>query len=55
MMVARWFDRITHAPLSEVTQNTKVISLDSAFWRNVIETTGQPAKFDGESPAAQLR
>jgi hypothetical protein len=29
-------------PLSAVTSGRKLISLDSAFWRNVVDATGQP-------------
>jgi 6-phosphofructokinase 1 len=42
MVVGLWLARFTHVPLSAVTSGRKLISLDSAFWRNVVDATGQP-------------
>ena len=43
MVVGLWLGRFTHVPLSAVTSGAKVISLDSTFWRNVVDATGQPS------------
>ena len=43
MVVGLWLGRFTHVPLSAVTSGRKVISLDSTFWRNVVDATGQPS------------
>jgi len=42
MVVGLWLGRFTHVPLAMVTRGRKVISLDDAFWRNVVDATGQP-------------
>ena len=42
--VGLWLGQRTHVPLSAVTQGRNVISLDSPLWRNVVESTGQPAR-----------
>jgi 6-phosphofructokinase 1 len=44
MVLGLWMNRFTHVPLSAVTAVRKTISLDSSFWRNVIDATGQPAR-----------
>jgi 6-phosphofructokinase 1 len=41
-MIGSWLNQVTHVPLAAVTGERKVISLDSSFWRNVVEATGQP-------------
>jgi 6-phosphofructokinase 1 len=43
MVVGLWLNRFTHVPLHAATSRRKTISLDSAFWRSVVNTTGQPA------------
>ena len=43
MVVGLWLGRFTHVPLAAVISGSKVISLDSTFWRNVVDSTGQPA------------
>ncbi len=43
LVVGVWLNRFTYLPLSAVTSGRKVISPDSAFWRSVVESTGQPA------------
>jgi len=43
MVVGLWLGRFTHVPLSAVTSGRKVISMDSSFWRNVVDATGQPS------------
>jgi 6-phosphofructokinase 1 len=42
MVVGYWAGRFTYVPLAAVVTGRKVISPDSAFWRSVIEATGQP-------------
>ncbi len=42
MLVGSWMNRFVHVPLALATSGKKVISLDSSFWRNVVDTTGQP-------------
>ena len=42
MVVGLWLNRFTHVPLTAATQGRKNVSLDSALWRNVVDTTGQP-------------
>jgi 6-phosphofructokinase 1 len=42
VMLGTWLNKLTHVPLSAVITGRKVISLDSSFWRNVVEATGQP-------------
>lgn len=43
LVVGMWMGRFTHVPLSAVTAIRKRIQLDSQFWRNVVDATGQPA------------
>ncbi|MCK5798323.1 MAG: ATP-dependent 6-phosphofructokinase [Deltaproteobacteria bacterium] len=43
MVVGMWMNRFTHVPLSAATTSRKTISLDSQFWRTVVDATGQPA------------
>ena len=43
MAVGLWLNHFTHVPLEVITTGRKLISLDGAFWRNVIDTTGQPS------------
>ncbi|MBI2519263.1 MAG: ATP-dependent 6-phosphofructokinase [Bdellovibrio sp.] len=43
MVVGLWLGRFTYVPLTAVTVGRQVISPDSTFWRNVLESTGQPA------------
>jgi 6-phosphofructokinase 1 len=42
MVVGLWLNRFTHVPLTAATKGRKNVSLDSALWRNVVDTTGQP-------------
>ncbi|MFH1808129.1 MAG: ATP-dependent 6-phosphofructokinase [Pseudomonadota bacterium] len=44
MVMGLWLNRFTHVPLRAVCAGTKRIDLDSSFWRNTIEATGQPRK-----------
>ena len=50
MVVGLWGGRTTHVPLTAATGQQKVISLDSSFWQNVMEVTGQPAIFGKRCP-----
>ncbi len=43
MAVGLWHNLFTHVPLSAINTGRKLISLDGTFWRNVIDTTGQPS------------
>jgi 6-phosphofructokinase 1 len=43
LVIGYWLGRFTYVPLSAVIVGRKVISTDSAFWRSVVEATGQPA------------
>lgn len=43
LVVGLWLNRFTYLPLSAVTAGRKVISPDGAFWRSVVDSTGQPA------------
>jgi len=45
MMISSWLNRVTHVPLQSVTKGRNKISLDSSFWRNVVNSTGQPPVF----------
>ncbi|MCB9555629.1 MAG: ATP-dependent 6-phosphofructokinase [Deltaproteobacteria bacterium] len=42
LLIGLWMNRRTHVPLPAVVGRHKRISLDGSFWRNVVETTGQP-------------
>jgi 6-phosphofructokinase 1 len=42
VVIGYWAGRFTYVPLGAVVTGRKVISPDSAFWRSVIEATGQP-------------
>ncbi len=42
VVIGYWAGRFTYVPLTAVITGRKVISPDSAFWRSVIEATGQP-------------
>jgi 6-phosphofructokinase 1 len=48
MVVGLWLNRFTHVPLSAVTRGRKQISLDSALWRNVVDSTGQPLRLSAQ-------
>jgi 6-phosphofructokinase 1 len=41
-VVGLWLSNFTHVPLVAATTGRKHISADSALWRNVVDTTGQP-------------
>ncbi|MBI5490532.1 MAG: ATP-dependent 6-phosphofructokinase [Deltaproteobacteria bacterium] len=43
MVVGLWGGLFTHVPLAAATSGRNVISTDSAFWRSVVESTGQPS------------
>ena len=43
LVVGLWLNRFTYVPLSAVTAGRKVISPDGAFWRSVVDSSGQPA------------
>ncbi|MFH1131189.1 MAG: ATP-dependent 6-phosphofructokinase, partial [Pseudomonadota bacterium] len=49
MVVGLWHNRLIHIPLVAAATGRKQISLDSTFWRNVVETTGQPALLSTKS------
>jgi len=42
MVVGLWGGLFTHVPLVAATSGRNTISTDSAFWRSVVESTGQP-------------
>ena len=42
MLVGFWQGRFTHVPLPLATSERKMISPESALWRNVLAATGQP-------------
>jgi len=44
LMVGTWLNYLTHVPLAAVVTGRKTISLDSSFWRNVVDATGQPRR-----------
>lgn len=43
MVVGLWCGNFTHVPLAAIVDGRKNISLDSYFWLNVVEATGQPS------------
>ncbi|MBW1991288.1 MAG: ATP-dependent 6-phosphofructokinase [Deltaproteobacteria bacterium] len=43
MLVSRWHGHYVHVPIKAAVGKTKAISLDSALWRSVLESTGQPS------------
>jgi len=43
LVIGYWLSRFTYVPLSAAIVGRKVISTDSAFWRSVVEATGQPS------------
>lgn len=47
LLVGLWYNRFTHIPLSLAASKRKLICLDGSFWRNVVESTGQPAILHG--------
>jgi 6-phosphofructokinase 1 len=44
MMVGFWNGHFTHVPLTQVTKGRKKIDTGSDFWRQVLYSTGQPAR-----------
>lgn len=42
MVVGLWCGRRTHVPFGAVVGRTRRVDLDGAFWRTVVESTGQP-------------
>lgn len=48
MVMGLWHNLFTHVPLNAVTAGTKKIDLDSNFWRNVLDSTGQPRSLVNE-------
>jgi 6-phosphofructokinase 1 len=42
MMVGIWNGRYVNIPLTLATRGKKRINTHSNYWRNVLETTGQP-------------
>jgi len=42
IVVGLWLNRFTHVPVGVVNSGSKRICLDDAFWRNVVDSTGQP-------------
>lgn len=42
MVVGLWCGRRTHVPFSAVVGRSRRVDLDGAFWRSVVESTGQP-------------
>lgn len=44
LVIGLWLNRLTHLPLAAATDGRKTISLDGAFWRSVVNCTGQPAQ-----------
>jgi 6-phosphofructokinase 1 len=43
MMIGFWNGNFTHVPFTAVIQGRKKIDPNSEFWRQVLQTTGQPA------------
>ena len=48
MMVGIWNGRYVNIPLTLATRGKKCINTNSNYWRNVLETTGQPPLRAGE-------
>ncbi|PIE36389.1 diphosphate--fructose-6-phosphate 1-phosphotransferase [candidate division KSB3 bacterium] len=44
LMIGYWNDHFTHVPLSMAINERKKIDPNSAFWRQVLACTGQPAR-----------
>ncbi len=49
LVIGLWGGRLVHVPLALATSGNKVIDPDGDLWRNVVEATGQPARF-GRAP-----
>lgn len=41
MMVSLWNDKYVHVPITEAIKRRKQVNLNSRFWLNVLESTGQ--------------
>ncbi len=46
MVVGEWNNSFTHVPIAMATLRRNVIDVNGAFWLNVIESTGQPERFE---------
>jgi 6-phosphofructokinase 1 len=46
MVVGEWNNSFTHVPIAMATLERNVIDVNGAFWLNVIESTGQPERFE---------
>ncbi|MCA9672580.1 MAG: ATP-dependent 6-phosphofructokinase [Myxococcales bacterium] len=55
MVLGLWHDRFTHVPLAAVIASQKRLDLDGSFWRNVMDSTGQPALLGADLTAASAR
>jgi 6-phosphofructokinase 1 len=42
MLVSRWHSHYVHIPIEAAVNRRKEVELDSALWRSVLESTGQP-------------
>jgi len=51
MVVGLWGGRRTHVPLAAVVSRTRRIDLDGAFWRSVVQSTGQPLRLQSAADA----
>ncbi|MBF0501822.1 MAG: ATP-dependent 6-phosphofructokinase [Candidatus Riflebacteria bacterium] len=51
MLVGIWNNQFTHVPIKIAIEQRKVLDIESEFWLNVIESTGQPRMMQNNSPA----
>jgi len=46
MLIGRWHGRFVHVPIALAIQRTRRVSPDGDLWVSVVESTGQPLKFE---------
>jgi 6-phosphofructokinase 1 len=52
MLIGRWHGRFVHVPIELAIRRTRRVSPDGDLWVSVVESTGQPLRFD-ETPEDQ--
>ncbi|OHD57488.1 MAG: diphosphate--fructose-6-phosphate 1-phosphotransferase [Spirochaetes bacterium GWF1_51_8] len=46
IVIGRWNNMFTHVPIELAISQRKFVDINSLFWNNVIEATGQPVSWD---------
>jgi 6-phosphofructokinase 1 len=48
LVIGRWNNMFTHVPIDLAISKRKFVDVNSLYWNNVIEATGQPVSWDSE-------